>query len=171
MPLDNHAELFYLVDENDNVLGSIPRGEAHKDRTKIHRSVSIVLINDQGQVLLQKRSIKKDIDPEKWTVSASGHLTFGQGYEDAAYRELAEEIGVTDVHLELKLKKLFPLEREQEIASIYVATYNDHPTKLDPDEVTEVMWVTVAELEKLHSEQQLTLMAGMVLESLGLLKK
>ena len=61
MPLDDPNELFYLVDVNDEVIGSIKRSEAHGDKTKIHRAVYVLVTNDNNQMLFQRRSLKKDL--------------------------------------------------------------------------------------------------------------
>ena len=94
MPYDDQTELFYLVDKNDKVLGFTARKQAHKDRSKIHRSVDVVATNSSKQILLQKRSKHKDTFPGFWTISASGHVTYGQTYEQAAKREIEEELGI-----------------------------------------------------------------------------
>ena len=43
MPLDDQSELFYWVDENDQVISSITRAEAHSGTNKIHRGVGIFI--------------------------------------------------------------------------------------------------------------------------------
>jgi isopentenyl-diphosphate delta-isomerase type 1 len=145
MPLDDATELFYLVDDHDMVLGSIARKVAHSDRNNIHRAVDILLTNSADQVLLQKRSQYKETNPGFWTLSASGHVTFGQTYEEAAYRELEEELGV-NVQLRFVKKVLFRGDREQEYSTIYMGTLEDTPTNYDPTEVAEVQWVAISEL-------------------------
>ena len=49
-------ELLDLVNEKDVVIGTVLKSEAHKDPTKIHRQVDLVIFNDKGEVLLQQRS-------------------------------------------------------------------------------------------------------------------
>jgi isopentenyldiphosphate isomerase len=43
MPLDNASEQFYWVDEQDHVLGSMTRQEAHSGTKKIHRAVVVFI--------------------------------------------------------------------------------------------------------------------------------
>ncbi|MEM2163987.1 MAG: hypothetical protein QXR62_06180 [Candidatus Bathyarchaeia archaeon] len=69
MSKDEHL---YVVDENDNVIGWASRGECHK-RGLIHRSVYVIVLNDRGEVFLQKRSMSKDLYPGLYACSASGH--------------------------------------------------------------------------------------------------
>ena len=95
--LDNQKEVFIVVDKEDNQIAYRSRYDCHHDKTLIHRVVGIIITNDQNKMLLQKRSMIKDMYPGFYTITASGHETNGQSYEEAAHREMAEEIGV-DVH-------------------------------------------------------------------------
>ena len=53
----------------------------------------VILVDHRGWILLQERDEHPAIDPEKWGL-AGGHLDEGEGFEAAAYRELAEETGI-----------------------------------------------------------------------------
>lgn len=146
MPLDNKNELFYLVDENDNELGSITRFEAHSGSMKIHRSVGIFIENDKGEILLQQRSKQKDIDPELWGYSVSGHVTYKDSYPDTAIKEIREEIGVSIDHLADLGKFLIITKEEKEMASFYKAKVKNIKLKLDPTEVQQIKWVALSKL-------------------------
>ena len=87
------AECFRVVDENDRVLGSAPRGKVHGDNLR-HRAVHILIFNGTGEVFLQKRSRWKDRHPLAWDSSAAGHVNAGEEYDPAATRELEEELGL-----------------------------------------------------------------------------
>ncbi len=84
-------EMFPLVDEHDDVIGSMPRDEVHA-RNERHRAIHVQIFNAAGEVFLQKRSIWKDRSPMKWDSSTAGHVDAGESYEQAARRELMEEI-------------------------------------------------------------------------------
>jgi isopentenyl-diphosphate delta-isomerase len=93
------TERLTLVDENDQVIGVGDRKEAwvHGYYT---RCIRVVLRDQNGRFLSQKRSMKKDTFPGMWTVAASGHVDEGETWDEAAYRETKEEIGVaTDLKL------------------------------------------------------------------------
>ena len=53
----------------------------------------VLLVDDEGRILLQERDEHAPIDPEKWGL-AGGHLEPGEDPEAGAYRELEEETGV-----------------------------------------------------------------------------
>jgi 8-oxo-dGTP pyrophosphatase MutT (NUDIX family) len=55
---------------------------------------SVALVDGRGWVLLQERDEHPVVDPEKWGLPGGGVET-GETFEAAAYRELAEETGVT----------------------------------------------------------------------------
>ncbi len=90
-------EYFDIVDEGGQVIGQSTRAECHTDPNLIHRAVHILVVDSQDRIFLQKRSPEKDIQPGKWDTSVGGHLIAGESYEQAALRELEEELGVTGV--------------------------------------------------------------------------
>jgi len=87
-------EMFDIVDESDRVMGQLPREEVHVNNLR-HRAVHMLLFNKAGEIFLQKRSMWKDKNPFVWDSSAAGHVDTGETYEQAAVRELREEIGAT----------------------------------------------------------------------------
>lgn len=116
------GDVFPVVDENDRLLGDAPRAEVHGNNLR-HRAVHILIFNDAGELYLQKRSRHKDRHPLLWDSSAAGHVNAGEEYDQAAKRELKEELGI-DVALE-KLLKLPASDRTgQEFIWLYRACYN-----------------------------------------------
>lgn len=106
-PQDNE-ELFDVVDGNDMPVGTATRAEVHADDL-IHRAVHVFVLNKNGDLWLQKRSLRKDMNPGVWDSSVSGHLDAGEDYEGAAVRELGEEIGIADADPDC-LEALFTLK-------------------------------------------------------------
>ena len=70
--MDNKNELFPLVNEDGQVLGSITRGKAHDGSKLLHPVVHLHLFNSHGQLYLQKRPEWKDIQPGKWDTACGG---------------------------------------------------------------------------------------------------
>lgn len=93
-PEKSAEELFPVVDERDEVVGSASRATVHGNNLR-HRAVHILIFNSRGEVFLQKRSQWKDRHPLAWDSSAAGHLEAGEEYDSAAARELEEELGIT----------------------------------------------------------------------------
>lgn len=88
-------EWFDLVNEDGEVVGSITRREAHGNPTLLHPVVHCVIVNRAGDLLLQRRSKDKDIQPGKWDTSVGGHVGRGEAVQDALVREVGEEVGLT----------------------------------------------------------------------------
>lgn len=93
---DDQKELLTEVDENDNVIGPVAREICHNQtRRPWHRSTGIYIFNAKGEILLTYKSKHKDVRAKALSISASGHVDFGETYEQTARRELSEELGLT----------------------------------------------------------------------------
>src|SRR5512139_2732025 len=112
-------ELFDIVDDDDRVIGTAPRSACHGNPALVHRAVHVLVVNGTGELLLQKRSPRKDIQPGKWDTSVGGHLEPGETYHAAALREMAEELGLTG----LPLTFLYHSKIRNEIEAENIATY------------------------------------------------
>ena len=91
-------EMFCVVDAHDCVIGAKSREYVHVNNLR-HRAIHVLIFNLRGEIFLQRRSIWKDMHPGRWDSSTSGHVAPGESYEQAAHRELCEEIGI-DCQLE-----------------------------------------------------------------------
>lgn len=78
-----------VVNENNVVVGSVDAADAHR-RKLMHRVVGVFVFADDGDLYVQTGNKYGKLD-----VSAGGHVHKGEAYEDAAKRELAEELGLT----------------------------------------------------------------------------
>ncbi len=70
------------------------KDEAHKEGL-FHRTVHIWFYTNNKEVLFQKRGANKETFPNYWDVSVAGHVMAGETLEEAALREVEEEIGLT----------------------------------------------------------------------------
>lgn len=95
-------EYFDILDENGNELNFIKkRTEVHRDGDW-HKSVHIWIINQNGDILLQRRAQDKDSDPNMLDISCAGHLSSGDDSITGAIRELKEELSLEIESSELK---------------------------------------------------------------------
>lgn len=152
------TEYFDVVDENDKVIGKASREECHSNPELIHRGVMILVFNSKGDLLLQKRSMKKDLNPGKWTVSASGHVESGDAYEETSRRELMEELGI-ELHMKKEFSFLYKGDQESEILMTFTAR-SDGPFKVEPEEVDEVRFFSIGEVKKLLKDKSDLLTPG-----------
>jgi len=146
-------ELLDIVDAQDRLIGTGKRGDIHA-RGLMHRSVHVFLVDTQGRIYLQKRARTKQEYPGTWDSSAAGHLAAGEGYDSAAARELAEELGV-----EAPLQAIVKLPASQqtgfEHTVLYVADYRaarSAPTP-NPEEIEEGRFFSEREIETLLADR------------------
>ena len=141
------TELFNIVNEQDQVIGTLPRAVVHA-RNLLHRSVYGIVINSSGEIFLQFRAASKDSSPCKWDYSVSGHVDAGENYEQAIVRETKEELGLTLNAVPPRLFKLLASpESEYEFSWIYKIRDNG-PFVLDPEEASTGCWFTVDEINQ-----------------------
>ncbi|MCD6530350.1 NUDIX domain-containing protein [Candidatus Bathyarchaeota archaeon] len=139
------VEYLCLVDEEDNLIGRAARSECHSKRL-LHRSVYVFVVNSQGKLLLQKRSMNKDLYPGYYTGSATGHVDYGETYEEAAHRELKEELGI-DGELVYLGKFRTSTREEEEISALYLL-FSDEEPNFNREEVTECFFEDLKEVER-----------------------
>ncbi len=139
-------EVFDIVDGKDEIIGAAPRERCHGDPTLVHRVAHVLLVNSAGDLLLQKRSPHKDIQPGKWDTSVGGHLNRGETYDAAAHRELREELGVDRAALSFLYAYPMRNEIESENVRTYLCRY-DGPIRFDPEEISEVRFWAMEEIE------------------------
>ena len=88
-------EFIDIVDDQNQVIGKTTQKEIYEKKHN-HRIVHILVINPKTkEIYFQKRSEKKDFLPGYYSTSAGGHVQSGETYEEAAKRELKEEIGLS----------------------------------------------------------------------------
>jgi isopentenyldiphosphate isomerase len=138
-----------FVDAHDNVIGFGTKKEAI-DGGIAHRIARIMLFNLQGELLIQKRGSHLFSCPGKWDQSAAGHVDEGETYAEAACRETEEEVGVKNIEL-VELGKYYTEETDEakpkkRFNTLYTAEYNGE-TFFSKEEVSEIRWVVLAELE------------------------
>ncbi len=116
---------------------------------------------------MQKRSKYKDTNPGYWATSASGHVTYGQSYEEAAIRETKEELGISLKDLTFLKEIFFESDLEKEIIKIYRANYQGEKIIADENEVEETRWVDIKNLKKFSQKNKLTSSSRYILQTVG----
>ncbi len=127
MNKDNAKEIFPLVDEAGNVIGSASRGECHSGSKLLHPVVHLHVFNPGGDLYLQKRPDWKDIQPGKWDTAVGGHVDFGENVEMALRREAGEELGLKDFTPQWLDAYVFESDRERELVSAFKTVVEEVP--------------------------------------------
>jgi isopentenyl-diphosphate delta-isomerase len=137
-----------LVDENDDEIGACDKAMAH-ERSRLHRAFSIFLVDRQGRILLQRRSLEKYHSGGLWANSCCGHPRPREDTLSAATRRLREELGIASA-LERRFVARYRAQvgagmEENEIAHVYFGALAAHPQP-NPSEVMDTQLLGYVEL-------------------------
>jgi isopentenyl-diphosphate Delta-isomerase len=139
------VEHVVLVDEENRVLGTMPKEAVHGVQTPLHRAFSAFVFRaSDGKLLLQQRSASKRTWPLVWSNSCCGHPMLGESNVDAARRRLHTELGLQPTVLEEVAPYRYCFTQdgvmENEICPILVGVVGAEPV-LNLAEVQAVRWV------------------------------
>ena len=145
--MTQQGEYFELFDEDDNPLEKKAlRSECHGNPALIHRTAHVIVFDGAGRLLLQKRSMLKDIQPGRWDTAVGGHLDPGETYEQAARREMNEELGIpSDAQLTYCFNSKIRNEIESENTGVFSLIY-EGPFSVEPVEIDDIRFWEKAEL-------------------------
>lgn len=136
-------EFFDVYNSDGSWRGRFLRSECHGNPDLLHKSVHVVVFDSSGKkILLQKRSLTKDIQPGKWDTAVGGHVAAGESVEAAACRELAEELGINGTP-EFFFTSEIRNNIESELVTVFKLT-SDGPFVFAPDEIDEVKFFELA---------------------------
>jgi isopentenyldiphosphate isomerase len=131
-------ELVEVVDPDGRVERVVTRAEMRAANLR-HRATYVVLCNGHGDVLVHRRAPWKDIWPSRWDVAFGGVCAVGEGWFDAAARELSEEAGVA-ADLQDHGPVRFESDETRVVGRVFAARY-DGPVSFDDGEVVDHVWI------------------------------
>ena len=140
------GEMVPVVEENGLVIGQATRQSVHDGSKLMHPVIHLHIINREGCLYIQKRSMKKDLLPGRWDTAVGGHVDYGETLEEALYREASEELGFRDFNPIFLKSYIWESAREKELVSVF-ATVGNFTLKPDNDEVTEGRYWNMSEIE------------------------
>ena len=133
------------VDEQDRVVAVVERGEAIRERW-LHRIATIVCRDGDGRILVHRRPDDDSRFPGQFNWMLGGAVDVGESYEEAAARELAEEIGVR-----ADPRFVFKFLCDGVLSPYWLGLHEvviTAPVQPDPREVAWCDWLTELELEE-----------------------
>ena len=145
------GELVEVVDVDGRVETVVTRAEMRARRLR-HRAVSIVVRSTAGEVLVHQRSSLKDLWPSRWDLCVGGVVAAGESYDDAAVRELAEEVGVVDTAPQFLGNVAYEDDDVALIGRVYTVT-SDGPFTFSDGEVVQVRFVPAGQLAELIASE------------------
>ncbi len=145
----NNKELFPVVDEDGIVIGSATRQECHSGAKLLHPVVHLHVFDKDGKLFLQKRSMTKDIQPGKWDTAVGGHVDYEETVPTALLREAEEELSLAVRNPEKLYTYVFESDVERELVNTFRCTADESEIAVDPDEISEGRFFTMAEVESM----------------------
>lgn len=156
-------EYFDILDENGNKTGIIKlRSEVHRDGDW-HKAVHIWIINDNGDILLQRRCATKDSNPNMLDISSAGHLVAGDDSLTGATRELKEELNLEINPDELQFIKTLKRSSKKketfinnEFDDLYILRTNKKIDEMQcqEEEISEIFFVPYKKFKDMVNNKQ-----------------
>ena len=137
-----------LVNEKDESIGRMEKIEAH-EKGLLHRAISVFILNEKGEMLLQKRALHKYHSAGLWTNTCCSHPRPGEDTKMAAERRLFEEMGIK-TSLIHKGQFIYKTEfgnglTEFELDHVFTGIHSVNP-ELNPEEAADFCWKSVNDI-------------------------
>ena len=141
-----------IVNENDEVIEYKERDDVVDG--DIVRITAIWITDQDGNILLAQRALTKKYSPGLWGPAVAGTVEEGETYEENAYKELEEEIGVKGFKLESTKKVLYTSRTGSKFCHFFkLSIPKDTELKLQQKEVEQVKWFSKEEFMKLLEDK------------------
>lgn len=144
-------EIWDLYDKNGNRTGkTMERGDKVPNGL-YHLGADAWIMNSKGELLIQRRSLEKESYPGMWAMTG-GSAVKGESAKKAIIREVREEIGLIIKEQELELVKKVKTAKTVIYTFFIKKDVDVDDLKLQLEEVMEIKWLSIPEVEKLVAE-------------------
>ncbi|MER5715208.1 NUDIX domain-containing protein [Streptomyces sp. NPDC002132] len=147
-------ELVERVDDQDHGLGTVVSRRQAVREGWLHRVSVTVCRDERGRILVHRRSEHLSRFPGLYEVLVGGAVNAGESYEQAAARELAEELGVR-----VRPRLLFTFLNRSGLSPHWLGVHEamaPDTVTADPDEVAWHAWLTEPQLRSALKEWNFT---------------
>ena len=151
MNTEPERESVLLVADDGTPIGVADKRTVHSADTPLHLAFSCHVFDEDGRVLVTRRSLQKLTWPGVWTNSFCGHPGPSEPALSAVHRRAEFEVGlaIRDLELALPTFRYRAVDAsgivEHEVCPVYTARTHDE-LRLNPLEVAEAGWVHPADL-------------------------
>jgi isopentenyldiphosphate isomerase len=139
------AEVIDIVDEDDRVIGTSPRGPAY-DQGLRHRCSFILARDARDRIFVHRRTARKLVYPLMYDMFVGGVVGAGESYDEAALREAEEELGVRGLPRPEFLFKFLYRDGPRSWWSAVYQVRCEQPVDPQPEEVAWHSFLTEDEL-------------------------
>ena len=154
-------EYLDIFDENNKSLNEKKERKIVHEKGLWHREVSVWIINDKNELLIQKRAATKKLAPNKWALCA-GHIISGESIIEAAIREVEEEVGIEnlcpadlilfDIHKSSNITENIQ-NNNYKYCYILKTNYKESDLKIQEEELSEAKFVSFEDLKKWSKDE------------------
>ena len=150
---EDNVEYFDIVNEKDEIVGKISENEQKAVKPSQLRFINIIIINNDNMIVVPKRSSNRKLFPNCYDFSVGGHVNSGENYEEAAYRELKEELGIKNVKLK-EIAYFSPYDSDSNtFQKVYLLKYNSEIYDYDRDGIEKIYYKSKKEIKELMNEE------------------
>tara|TARA_B100000941_G_scaffold144944_1_gene102899 strand:- start:372 stop:890 length:519 start_codon:yes stop_codon:yes gene_type:complete len=134
-----------LVDKNDTQIGLMSKLDAHK-KGILHRAFSVFVLNNNNEIMLQKRAYNKYHSGGLWTNTCCSHQREGENSIEAGKRRLLEEMGF-ETELKIITSFIYKVEfenglTEHELDYLLIGKFLKSPV-INKQEVADWKWMGI----------------------------
>lgn len=145
MPTPTATTPIDVVDDEDRLVGTVPRGEALRTGSNF-RTAHVFVFNADGDLLLQRLASSRQRHPDRWGSSVAAYLFAGESYEHAAARRLEEELGIrASIHAVGKLE----MHDKRSLKFVELFRANDDQAQIaEPEHISALRFAPLARIER-----------------------
>ncbi len=150
---DPGQEIVQIVDRDNREIGAVAR-EIMRAQNLIHRASYILVFDRAGRILVQQRTMGKDIYPGHLDIAAGGVVLAGESYEQAARRELEEELGI-QARLRFHFDQYYEDDSNRVWGRIFSCCH-EGPFRFQPEEVAAASFMEISRARAMSGGQPFT---------------
>jgi len=149
--VSSDSDLLILVNSADEEVGEADKLVCHDGQGMLHRAFSVLLFNDAGELLIQKRAAGKSLWGDYWSNSCCSQPRIGETMDEASRRRIWEELGLrADPQYLYKFEYHAQFDEdgaEHELCWVYIGRCDGEPVT-NENEISEWRFVSVEALEQ-----------------------
>ncbi len=143
----DEEEYLEVVNHKGEVIGHFPRSVVHGNPSLMHKVVHVLVFDKNGNLLLQKRSEKKDVAPGKWDTSVGGHVGIGEDLIVSSRREMEEELGIKGLETEYLYSYIHSNNYETELVTTFRCVCEGNIFSFNKEEIDEVKFWSIEDIK------------------------